>query len=175
MEPAISTQTATSPGSENAMHRRSQNLRLETLNSDLMGSSAAPNPSSTLPNCSSDLPKPSSRAQLEPFVFEPLSATLSRQTPCEISAEKTASHLSPKPNSSQLVPGILKQPTHLDRSSRAHLPLNMSTPHLHNPLPGCTFHHISQDKTQNMSAPAILALSSVILHTSSFLHYPLPN
>jgi len=88
-------------------------------------SSTAPKRSSTLPNCSSDLPKPSSRAQLEPFVFDPIRANLSRQTPCEFSAEKSPSHLSPR-----------------------------------------------QGKTQKLSTHAILALSSAILHTSSFPHLP---
>jgi hypothetical protein len=40
------------------------------------------------------------------------------------------------------------------RSCRAHLPLNMSAPQIRKPLPGCTFHRVSQNKTQNMSALA---------------------
>ena len=87
-----------------AMNMISQNCRLETLNAAPKSSSAAPNSSSNLPNRSSARPnrssarpKPSSRAQLEPYFKKPIFTTLSRQTPCDFSAEKSTSNLSATP------------------------------------------------------------------------------
>jgi len=108
-------------------------------------SSAAPNPSSTLPKCSS-------RAQLEPFVFEPLRATPSRQTPCETSPEKTTSHLSPKPNASRPDPEISKRPTLPDGSSHAQLSLNLSAPLSRQPLPTNDLRTPAAKTSQNLSA-----------------------
>jgi hypothetical protein len=112
------------------MHMTSQNLRRETLNSAPQSSSAAPkpssalpNPSSALPNSSSRCPKPSSRAQLETFFSKPVFTTLSRQTPCEFSAEKSTSHLSATPRRAPHDPRHSKAAQHapplIPRSSSA--------------------------------------------------------
>ncbi len=124
-------------------------LRLATKSS-----SAAPKPSSAVPKSSSRRPKPSSRAQLEPYFKKPIFTTLSRQTPCDFSAEKSTSHLSATPLMAPHDPGIPKLLTTHNPSSRAHLPLNMSATQIHNPFPGCTFRRSGRNKSQNMSAHA---------------------